>query len=229
MLIARDFEKLKQDLDILFTSKEKIERQIQEKACQLYKLNSECISLKDSEFNSNKEIKSLSFEICKYVSEVLQVKLNSGSKEDTNDVNQEKTCLKIDGKVTIEQGETISENLNENMSKRPFINTSSYAFQNVYKLDDFMNTTNWLWNNELKSRIVEVASNKNRNFTSASTKPRQTIGSTQGCVQSYKKKQCNALPKLVCRTVTIEEKAREENANNEQNPLKSYIQRAFKS
>ncbi|KAH8738916.1 hypothetical protein FG386_000782 [Cryptosporidium ryanae] len=226
MLIARDFEKLKQDLDNLFALKEKIERQIQEKACQIYKLNSECISLGRSKFN-DKEIGSLSFEICKYVSEVLQVKLNNGPKDNEADVKQER-CSKIDRKVVIEQ-EPTSENLNNNTIRRPFINTSSYAFQNVYNIDDFMNTTNWLWNNELKSKIIEVASNRNKNLTPGLVKPRNTIGNIQGFMQSYKKKQCKALPKLVCRTVTIEDKEREENMNNEQNPFKSYIKRAFKS
>lgn len=226
------FNKLRQDLDALFSSKVNIERKICEKANQLYKLNSECISLSKNETKNNENIESLCFEICKYVSEVLQIRLKQdGLKEIKFSVikdNIERSEVTNSNKCEIENSKNlISENI-QTENKKSLINTNSYAFQNIYKLDDIMNTTNWLWNKELKSKIVEVASNKNRSLTPVVTKCPHVSMNYSATIQSYNKKQYNALPKLVSKTVTIEQKIHEKEVSKNLNPLKSYIQKAFR-
>ncbi|OII72058.1 uncharacterized protein cubi_01391 [Cryptosporidium ubiquitum] len=225
MPILEEFNQLKLDLEALFSSKEMIEKQIYEKATQIYKLNSECISLSNDEKHGGKNFEELCLEISNYVSDILQVRLNNDGLIELKQgkLNSSNIAETQENKVVQYRVSNTEDNLCEN--KKSLIHANSYAFKNIYKLDDFMNTTNWLWNKELKSKIVEFASNKNNVFPSIVKSP-QIGGDFSSTTPSHNKMQCNGLPRLVCRTVRIEEN------NLKQikyiNPLKSYIEKAFK-
>ncbi|KAH8584148.1 uncharacterized protein ELE39_001651 [Cryptosporidium sp. chipmunk genotype I] len=225
MSIIEEFNQLKRDLEALFSSKELIEKQICEKASRIYKLNNECISLSNDEEHTKSNIQESCLEICNYISDILQVRLNSDSFIELKQgkINNRNISGKKEAKVAQNRVSNTEGDLSEN--KKSLIHANSYAFKNIYKLDDFMNTTNWLWNKELKSKIVEVVSNKNKGFPNATKSP-QIGGDFSSIPVGHNKMQCYSLPKLVCKTVKIEE------SNLEQtkyiNPLKSYIERAFK-
>lgn len=225
MKILDEFSQLKRDIEALFSSKEMIEKQIYEKALKIYKLNSECISLSNDGEHEKNNFKELCLEISNYVSNILHVRLNN------------------DGLIKLKEGKLSNNNIAETQqnrvvqcrisnteddlceNKNSFMHANSYAFKNIYKLDDFMNTTNWLWNKELKSKIVEVASNKGNGFPNV-VKPPQIGGDFSSITPSHNKLQCNALPRLVCRTVKVEESSLKQIKYI--NPLKSYIEKAFK-
>ncbi|KAJ1610007.1 hypothetical protein OJ253_1340 [Cryptosporidium canis] len=220
-----EFNQLKRDLEALFSSKEMIERQIRDKASEIYKLNSECISLSSNNDYQKHEFDALCLEICNYITNVLQKKLNNdGSifhahirpeKIDETGFEENKT---IRNKIQVFDGELRKD-------KGSVIHANNYAFKNVYKLDDFMNTTSWLWNKELKSKIVEAASNKDCGFQSTVQSPK-IGGDFSSITLNHSRMQCTALPKLVCKTVKVKENNLEKIGYT--NPLKSYIERAFK-
>ncbi|KAF7459319.1 hypothetical protein HWI79_195 [Cryptosporidium felis] len=219
MSIIQEFKKLRQNLDDLFSSRELIDKQIQEKASKLYKLNSECISLSNRSQDEN--IEALCLEICNYMSEVLQVKLSENKLKPlvSNKTNEHSAEIR-----KVIQINSISENdVFEN--KKSTIHPNNYAFRNIYKIDDFMNTTSWLWSNELKSKIVDVVSNKS-DKTQNIMRCTQKGGNFAFNTQVNSKKQCNVIPKLVCKTVKVE--GSKEYAEIKDNPLKDYIERAFK-
>lgn len=221
-----EFNQLKRELDVLFSSKEIIEKQICDKASKIYKLNSECISLSNNNGHERQEFKELCLEVCNYISNVLQVRLNSdGLMELKYGKSCDKGVTEVQDSIEAVQQETLNteDNLCEN--KKSTIHANNYAFKNVYKLDDFMNTTNWLWNKELKSKIVDAASNRDIGLHNIVQSP-QIGGDFSSITLGHSKMQCNVLPKLVCKTVKVEESSLEQ--IRYMNPLKSYIEKAFK-
>lgn len=221
-----EFNQLKRELEVLFSSKEMIEKHICEKASKIYKLNSECISLSNNKGHEKQELEELCLEVCNYISNVLQVRL---SNDGLVGLKYGKSCNKSTTEVqysieTIQQKTLITED-NSHENKKSTVHANNYVFKNVYKLDDFMNTTSWLWNKELKSKIVDAASNKDIGFHSIVQSP-QIGGDFSSVTLGHNKMQCNALPKLVCKTVKIEESSLEQIRHI--NPLKSYIDKAFK-
>ncbi|CUV05628.1 unnamed protein product [Cryptosporidium hominis] len=225
MSIIEEFNQLKRDLEALFSSKELIEKQICEKASRIFMLNNECISLSNNNEHTKNDVQEAYLEICNYISDILEVRLNSDSFVELKQckANNRNITGKEEGRIVQHRISSLEDDQSEN--KKSLIHANSYAFKNIYKLDDFMNTTNWLWNKELKSKIVEVVSNRNNEFPNA-TKPSQIGGDFSSISLGHNKMHCNALPKLVCKTVKIEENNPEQTKYI--NPLKSYIEKAFK-
>ncbi|KAK9172969.1 hypothetical protein CmeUKMEL1_02280 [Cryptosporidium meleagridis] len=223
MTIIEEFNQLKRDLEALFSSKELIEKQICEKASRILMLNNECISLSNNKEQTKNDVQEPYLEIYNYISDILQVRLNSDSFVELKQCKVKNITGKEEGRTVQHRISSLEDDQGEN--KKSLIHANSYAFKNIYKLDDFMNTTSWLWNKELKSKIVEVASNRNNEFLNV-TKPSQIGGDFSSIPLGHNKMHCSAIPKLVCKTVKIEENNPEQTKHK--NPLKSYIEKAFK-